>query len=414
MTGPAFIARESGTGRPQVVGGSAAAQSILPLFGPTWRGLVPPAGGSSTSLFLTQAGTFEATASSGGGSPGGPTGSIQFKGLSGFVGYTGFAVDGALPSMTVRLPGSLRVTGGTVDVGSGTVRISGSGIDLGNGALVNVATLVGFPTFAGGAPGLVPNSSGGLTNFLRGDGQFAAPTGFSSTPTGLANANLAPMPSGSVKANLSGTAAPADVLIATLLGFSPTFTSTLPGYVPPSGGGTDNFLRADGAFAIPPGIGSSPSGITNSQLGPMNSGTVKMRRSGTGIPEDVATPTLFAFFPTFTSDLPGLVPPSGGGTSNFLRADGAFAAPPASGTPTGITLAQLGAIATPRLLGRISSPSGIPEEIIPTLVATARAPYNPARWPKNLRPNSKVSKTMPTMARPIGRRVANSDSPSNL
>src|SRR6185437_10095173 len=31
-----------------------------------------------------------------------------------------------------------------------------------------------------------------------------------------------------------------------------TFTATLPGSVPASGGGTTNFLRADGAFAPPP------------------------------------------------------------------------------------------------------------------------------------------------------------------
>jgi len=39
----------------------------------------------------------------------------------------------------------------------------------------------------------------------------------------------------------------------------------------------------------------------------------------------------------FTSSLKGLVPPSGGGTVNFLRADGTFAAPPSggSGTPGG-------------------------------------------------------------------------------
>lgn len=33
----------------------------------------------------------------------------------------------------------------------------------------------------------------------------------------------------------------------------------------------------------------------------------------------------------FTETLPGMVPASGGGTTNFLRADGTFAAPPAGG-----------------------------------------------------------------------------------
>jgi hypothetical protein len=34
---------------------------------------------------------------------------------------------------------------------------------------------------------------------------------------------------------------------------------------------------------------------------------------------------------TFTSTLKGLTPPSGGGTTNFLRADGTWAAPPTGG-----------------------------------------------------------------------------------
>ena len=39
-----------------------------------------------------------------------------------------------------------------------------------------------------------------------------------------------------------------------------TFTSTLKGLVPSSGGGTTNFLRADGTWAAPPGGGGSPGG----------------------------------------------------------------------------------------------------------------------------------------------------------
>jgi len=36
-----------------------------------------------------------------------------------------------------------------------------------------------------------------------------------------------------------------------------TFTSSLAGIVPASGGGTTNFLRADGTWAPPPGTGTS-------------------------------------------------------------------------------------------------------------------------------------------------------------
>ena len=70
-------------------------------------------------------------------------------------------------------------------------------------------------------------------------------------------------------------------------GFAP-FTPTTPGYVPASGGGTVNFLRADGTWT-----------------------TVNQ----------------------FTAVLAGIVPASGGGTANFLRADGAWAAPPQPSSP---------------------------------------------------------------------------------
>lgn len=44
----------------------------------------------------------------------------------------------------------------------------------------------------------------------------------------------------------------------------PAFTRTLKGLVPPSGGtnGTDNFLREDGTWAVPPGTGGTGSGTT--------------------------------------------------------------------------------------------------------------------------------------------------------
>jgi len=42
----------------------------------------------------------------------------------------------------------------------------------------------------------------------------------------------------------------------------------------------------------------------------------------------ISSAALTAALDTFTSSLTGMVPASGGGTANFLRADGAFAAPP--------------------------------------------------------------------------------------
>lgn len=93
----------------------------------------------------------------------------------------------------------------------------------------------------------------------------------------------------------------------------PLFTSTDAGLAPSSGGGTTNFLRADGTFAAPPG-GSTDLSYTAS---------TRLLASSTGT--DVT-------LPLFTSTDAGLVPSSGGGTTTFLRADGTFAT---AGSPPG-------------------------------------------------------------------------------
>ncbi|MCP4586008.1 hypothetical protein, partial [Pseudoalteromonas sp.] len=54
--------------------------------------------------------------------------------------------------------------------------------------------------------------------------------------------------------------------------------------------------------------------------------------SGTGDVEDLTGTQVTSILDAFTSGLKGLVPASGGGTTNYLRADGTFAAPPGSGT----------------------------------------------------------------------------------
>ncbi len=52
--------------------------------------------------------------------------------------------------------------------------------------------------------------------------------------------------------------------------------------------------------------------------------------AGTGVPEALTGTQATALLDAFTSGAKGLVPASGGGTTNFLRADGSFAAPTAT------------------------------------------------------------------------------------
>ena len=72
--------------------------------------------------------------------------------------------------------------------------------------------------------------------------------------------------------------------------------------------------------------------VTNAKLANVNTATIKGRTTaGTGDPEDLTTAQTTALLDVFTSGNKGLVPASGGGTTNFLRADGTFAAPAGGG-----------------------------------------------------------------------------------
>jgi hypothetical protein len=72
--------------------------------------------------------------------------------------------------------------------------------------------------------------------------------------------------------------------------------------------------------------------VTNAKAADMATGTIKGRSTaGTGDPEDLTGAQATALLDTFTSGAKGLAPASGGGTTNFLRADGTWAAPPGGG-----------------------------------------------------------------------------------
>ena len=98
------------------------------------------------------------------------------------------------------------------------------------------------------------------------------------------------------------------------------FSSSLKGLAPASGGGTSNFLRADGTWAAPGG-----GGATNLTY----DAATRVIASDTGTD---------ATLPLVSTGDAGLAPASGGGTSNFLRADGTWAAPAGGG---GLTAAAV-------------------------------------------------------------------------
>lgn len=74
----------------------------------------------------------------------------------------------------------------------------------------------------------------------------------------VVNKFLAQTPTLTLKGNnTGGTANVTDLTVAQVNAILPVFTSSLNGLVPASGGGTTNFLRADGTFATPPSSGST-------------------------------------------------------------------------------------------------------------------------------------------------------------
>jgi hypothetical protein len=80
--------------------------------------------------------------------------------------------------------------------------------------------------------------------------------------------------------------------------------------------------------------------VTNADLADVPTATFKGRTTaGAGDPEDLTATQATALLDTFNSTTKGLVPASGGGTTNFLRADGTWAAP-AGGGGGGATIAK--------------------------------------------------------------------------
>lgn len=226
-------------------------------------------------------------------------------------------------------------------------RASGAGTGAPTDLTSAQATAI-LDTFTSGAKGLVPASGGGTTNFLRADGSFAAPpdttgitqlTGDVTAGPGsgsqaatiandsVSNAKLANVPTATFKGReTAGTGDPEDLTISqakNLLSLSGTNsgdqTITLTGDV--TGSGTGSFAATIANDAV-----------TNAKLANVATSTFKGRvTAGTGDPEDLTGTQATTLLDVFTSGLKGLVPASGGGTTNFLRADGTFAAPGGGG-----------------------------------------------------------------------------------
>lgn len=155
-------------------------------------------------------------------------------------------------------------TGGPI-TGSGTLTLTGT-LGVANGG-------TGATTQAGAAAAILPSQTGNAGRFLTTDGtnvSWATVTGTGTvTSVGLTSANSAISVAGSP--------------ITTIGSFTITannFTNTDAGIVPASGGGTANFLRADGTWAAPVGSGTVTSVTVNGTTGRITSSGSPITTSG--------------------------------------------------------------------------------------------------------------------------------------
>ena len=114
--------------------------------------------------------------------------------------------------------------------------------------------------------------------------------------------------------------------------------------------------------------------ITNGKLANVLQSRIKGRvTAGSGPPEDLTGTQATTLLDVFSSSLKGLAPSSAGGTTNFLRADGAWTSPGAAGFTMTEVEKNLGA--TPRRAGKFQITGAGLTAGKPVLVQQAHGPY---------------------------------------
>ena len=105
--------------------------------------------------------------------------------------------------------------------------------------------------------------------------------------------------------------------------------------------------------------------VTNAKLAQMATLTIKGNNTGsTANALDLTVAQVNAILPVFTSSLNGLAPSSGGGTTNFLRADGTWAAPSGSGG----TVTSVSVVSANGLAGTVATATSTPAITLSTTV----------------------------------------------
>jgi len=206
---------------------------------------------------------------------------LQFKSFGSALNISVASANGFTGVVTVPTPTTPTVTLGT----------SITGILYGNGVALSAAIAANFPTLnqstTGNAATVTTNAN--LTGPVTSVGNATA-----IAPNAVTNTMLATAAATTLKGNnTAGVANVIDLTVAQVNAMLPAFTSALKGLVPLSGGGTVNFLRADGTWTAPGtvtsvGVSGGTTGLTTSG-GPITgagtitiAGTLALANGGTG------------------------------------------------------------------------------------------------------------------------------------
>jgi Lower baseplate protein N-terminal domain len=199
--------------------------------------------GSNQSLSLALAKKYFALIGSGGG------GGVADPGSNGITVRT--ALNTLVSRVLTAGSTSVSVTNGSGVAGNPTIDVVPANFaGIPESGIVNLVTDLAGKT----ATSRLINT----TAPISGGGDLTADRTLSLAANGVTNALAAQMAANTLKGNNTGALANAiDLSVTQVTAMLNAFTTTLKGLAPASGGGTANFLRADGTWATPPGTGGS-------------------------------------------------------------------------------------------------------------------------------------------------------------
>jgi hypothetical protein len=243
-----------------------------------------------------------------------------------------------------------------VTVGSTSISLGATATTIAGLTSVTSTTFVGALTgnaststtsthVAGGAAGQVHYQSGaGATAFLAAGttsqvliGGASAPA-WSNTPT-LTGTNFTGIPNGALTnsaVTIGNTSVSLGATVTTFTGLTSVTSTTFVGALTGNASTVTTNANLTGPITSSGNATSvTANAITNAMLAQMPTLTIKGNNTGgTANAGDLTVAQVNAILPVFTSGLNGLTPASGGGTTNFLRADGTWAAPAGGGGGT--------------------------------------------------------------------------------